>query len=113
MRYNKTIKGLRPTQKGSLASSVVIMTNKQQQMLWKVTHSNNTDLFDVYKSFSEDKRRAFYYCLNEMYCKDGFNFRITSVTCNFFFCGFLYYDENKRLKCRYYTGRNTYDFIAE
>ena len=89
------------------------MPKKQHQMLWQVTHSNNTDLFDVYKSFSDDKRRAFYYCLNEMYSKDGFNFRITSATCNFFCCGFLYYDENKHLKCRYYTGRNTYDFIAE
>ncbi len=89
------------------------MTKKQQQMLWQVTHSNNTDLFDVYKSFSADKRRAYYYCLNEMYRKDGFNFRITAANCSFFCCGFLYYDENKRLNCRYYTGRNTYDFIAE
>ena len=89
------------------------MTKKQQQMLWQVTHSNNTDLFDVYKSFSVDKRRAYYYCLNEMYRKDGFNFRITSASCSFFCCGFLYYDENKHLCCRYYTGRNTYDFIAE
>lgn len=89
------------------------MTKKQQQMLWQVTHSNNTDLFDVYKSFSADKRRAYYYCLNEMYRKDGFNFRITSASGSFFCCGFLYYDENKHLRCRYYTGRNTYDFIAE
>ena len=89
------------------------MTKKQQQMLWKVTHSNNTDLYDVYKSFSDDKRRAYDYCKYEMHRKDGFNFRVTSANCNFFCCGFLYYDNDKRLRCRYYTGRNTYDFIAE
>ena len=104
---------MRPTQKGPLAGSVVIMTKNQQQMLWKVTHSNNTELFDVYKSFSDDKRRAYDYCKYEMHRKDGFNFRITSATCNFFCCGFLYYDDDKHLRCRYYTGRNTYDFIAE
>ena len=89
------------------------MNKKQQQMLWNVTHSNNTDLFDVYKSFSDDKRRAYYYCLNEMYNKDGFNFRITSANTFSFACGFLYYDEDKHLHCRYYTSQSTYDFITE
>ena len=89
------------------------MTKKQQAMLWKVTHSSNESLYDVYKSFSDSKYHAYDYCKYEMYRKDGFNFRITSANSNFFCCGFLYYDENKHLKCRYYTGRNTYDFIAE
>lgn len=89
------------------------MTKKQQQMLWNVTHSIDTNLFDVYKSFSENKRRAFDYCKHEMCRKDGFNFRITSVNTFSFACGFLYYDENKHLRCRYYTRQNTYDFIAE
>ena len=89
------------------------MTKKQKAMLWKVTHSNNESLYDVYKSFSDSKYRAYDYCIYEMYRKDGFNFRITSATCNFFSCGFLYYDKDKHLHCRYYTGRNTYDFIAE
>lgn len=89
------------------------MTKKEQQMLWSVTHSNNESLYDVYKSFSDSKYRAYDYCKYEMYRKDGFNFRITSVSCHFFSCGFLYYDGDKRLRCRYYTGRNTYDFIAE
>ena len=82
-------------------------------MLCAVTFSNKKSLYDVYKSFSGDKSRAYNFCVHEMYQKDGFNFRITSANCNFFCCGFLYYDENKRLHCRYYTGRNTYDFIAE
>ena len=82
-------------------------------MLWAVTHSNNETLDDVYKTYSWYKYRAYDYCKGEMYSKDGFNFRITGANCNFFCCGFLYYDENKRLKCRYYTGRNIYDFIAE
>ena len=89
------------------------MTKKQQQMLWAVAHSTNESLYDVYKSFSDSKYRAYDYCIYEMHRKDGFNFRITSANCNFFCCGFLYYDENNRLNCRYYTGRNTYDFIAE
>ena len=89
------------------------MTKKQKAMLWKVTHSSNESLYDVYKSFSDSKYRAYDYCIYEMYRKDGFNFRITSATCNFFSCGFLYYDKDKHLHCRYYTGRNTYDFIAE
>ena len=89
------------------------MNKKQQQMLWQVTHSSKESLYDVYKTFSQYKYFAYERCKGEMYRKDGFNFRITSATCNFFCCGFLYYDENKRLHCRYYTGRNTYDFIAE
>ena len=89
------------------------MNKKQQQMLWKVTHSNNTDLFDVYKSFSQKKYRAFDNCIYEMRRKNGFNFRITSANTFSFSCGFLYYDEDKRLHCRYYTSQNTYDFIAE
>ena len=89
------------------------MTKKQQQMLWNVTHSNNESLYDVYKSFSNDKRLAYDYCTYQMSRKNGFNFRITSATSFFFSCGFLYYDENNHLRCRYYTGRNTYDFIAE
>ena len=104
---------MRPAQKGPLAGSVVIMTKKQQQMLYAVTHSNNESLHDVYKSFSDSKYRAYDYCKYEMNRKAGFNFRITSANTYSFSCGFLYYDENKHLKCRYYTGRNTYDFIAE
>ena len=82
-------------------------------MFYAVTHSNNESLYDVYKTFSHAKYMAFDNCIYECACLNGFNFRITSVSCNFFCCGFLYYDENKRLNCRYYTGRNTYDFIAE
>lgn len=82
-------------------------------MLWNVTHSIDTNLLDVYKTFSSKKYLAFENCKDEMHRKDGFNFRITTANCSFFCCGFLYYDENKHLRCRYYTGRNTYDFIAE
>ena len=89
------------------------MTKKQQQMLWQVTHSVNESLYNVYKTFSQDKYLAYERCKGEMYRKGGFNFRITSANTFSFSCGFLYYDENKRLKCRYYTSQNTYDFIAE
>ena len=87
-----------------------------------VTNSDNvtfvltpeyTDLLDVYNSFSVDMRRAYYYCLNEMYSKKGFYFRITSANTFSFSCGFLYYDDDKHLHCRYYTRQNVYDFIAE
>ena len=104
---------MRPTQKGPLAGSVVIMTKKQQQMLYAVTHSNNESLYNVYKTFSNKKYLAFDNCIYDMRRKNGFNLRITSANTYSFSCGFLYYDENKRLKCRYYTSRNTYDFIAE
>ena len=89
------------------------MTKKQQQMLWNVTHSIDTNLFDVYKTFSQDKQIAFNSCRLDCARKKGFNFRITSVNTFSFCCGFLYYDENKHLRCRYYTSQNTYDFIAE
>lgn len=89
------------------------MTKKQHQMLWAVTHSNNESLYDVYKSFSNDKRLAYEYCRYEMSRKEGFNLRITYANTYSFSCGFLYYDENKRLHCRYYTSANVYDFIAE
>ena len=86
--------------------------NKKQQMLWAVTHSDDEFLRDVYKSFSVFKERAFDNCLHDCARVGGFNFRITSHNSSFFSCGFLYYDENKYLKCRYYTGKNVYDFIA-
>lgn len=89
------------------------MTKKQQQMLYAVAHSANESLYDVYKTFSQDKYFAYERCKGEMYRKDGFNFRITSANTFSFACGFLYYDEDKRLHCRYYTAQNTYDFIAE
>ena len=89
------------------------MTKKQHQMLWKVTHSNNESLNDVYKTFSKYKYLAYERCKGDMYYKDGFNFRITSANTFSFTCGFLYYDDNKHLRCRYYTGQNMYDFIAE
>ena len=104
---------MRPTQKDPLAGSVVIMNKKQQQMLWNVTHSSNESLCDVYKTCSREKHFAYDKCIYEMHRKDGFNFRITAANCHFFSCGFLYYDENKRMRCRYYTAQNTYDFIAE
>lgn len=104
---------MRPTQKDPLAGNVVIMTKKQQQMLWNVTHSIDTNLLDVYKTFSIKKYLAFENCKDEMRRKDGFNLRITSVNTFSFSCGFLYYDEDKHLHCRYYTSQNTYDFIAE
>ena len=93
--------------------AVIDMTKKQQQMLWNVTHSNNESLYDVYKTPSINKYMAYDNCIYEMRRKDGFNFRITSANTFIFSCGFLYYDENNHLRCRYYTGRNTYDFIAE
>ena len=89
------------------------MTKKQQQMVWNVTHSNNTELYNVYKTCSQDKRIAFNSCTLECTRKSGFNFRITYANTYSFSCGFLYYDEDKHLHCRYYTSQNTYDFIAE
>lgn len=89
------------------------MTKKQKHMLWNVTHSSKESLYDVYKTFSQDKYLAYERCKGEMYCKEGFNFRITSANTYYFSCGFLYYDENKRLRCRYYTGQKVYDLIAE
>lgn len=89
------------------------MTKKQQQMLWNVTHSNNTELCEVYKTFSQEKIIAFKACMLDCTRVSGFNFRITSANTFSFSCGFLYYDDDKHLHCRYYTGRNTYDFIAE
>lgn len=93
--------------------AVIDMTKKQQQMVYAVTHSDKESLYDVYKTFSHAKYMAFDNCIYEMRRKDGFNLRITAANTFSFCCGFLYYDENKHLRCRYYTGRNTYDFIAE
>ena len=89
------------------------MTKKQKQMLWAVTHSDKESLYDVYKTFSHAKYMAFDNCIYEMRRKNGFNLRITSANTFTFSCGFLYYDEDKHLRCRYYTGQNVYDFIAE
>ena len=104
---------MRPTQKGPLAGSVANMTKKQQKMLWQVINSSNKSLYDVYKTFSHAKYMAFDNCIYEMRRKNGFNFRIPSANTFSFSCGFLYYDDEKHLRCRYYTGQNVYDFIAE
>ena len=89
------------------------MTKNQKQMLKAVRESDNGDLFDVYKSFSPAKEKTYRYCFHECACLNGFNLRITSANTFSFCCGFLYYDDDKHLRCRYYTGQNTYDFIAE
>lgn len=97
----------------TMCKCVANMTKKQQKMLWRVGHSENETLYDVYKTFSQEKYLAYERCKGEMYRKNGFNFRITSKNTFLFTCGFLYYDENKHLKCRYFTAQNVYDFLAE
>lgn len=89
------------------------MTKKQYQMYLAVKNSKNESLYDVYKTFSHAKYMAFDNCIYEMRINDGFNLRITSANTFSFSCGFLYYDYDKRLHCRYYTGQNVYDFIVE
>lgn len=89
------------------------MTKKQHQMVWAVTQSNKESLYNVYKTFSHAKYMAFDNCIYEMRCKDGFNLRITSANTYSFSCGFLYYDADNRLRCRYYTSQNVYDFTVE
>lgn len=89
------------------------MTKNQQQMFLAVTHSDKEELREVYASFSKNKFVAFQKCLREMGSVNGFNFRITGKNAYSFTCGFLYYDEKQQLHCRYYTKKNTYDFIAE
>lgn len=64
------------------------MTKKQQQMFKALHDSDYCTLYDVYKSFSDAKRRAYDYCIYEMHRKNGFYFRITGANCNFFCCGF-------------------------
>ena len=89
------------------------MTKKQKQMLWNVTNTDKKTLRDVYKTCSQEKYNAYCYCRREYTSMKGFKFRITAANCHFFSCGFLYYDENNHLRCRYYTSHNVYDFIAE
>ena len=89
------------------------MTKKQYQMFLAVKNSKNESLYDVYKSFSHAKYMAFDNCIYEMRRKNGFNLRITAANTFSFSCGFLYYDDDKHLRCRYYTGQNVYDFIVE
>ena len=82
-------------------------------MLCNVTHSNNCELYDVYKTYSQDKLNAFNVCMRDCARVSGFNFRITSANTFSFSCGFLYYDDDSHLRCRYYTSQNIYDFIAD
>ena len=82
-------------------------------MLLAIMDSDNQSLRDVYKTCSQSKLFAFYCSWLDCADKDGFNFRITSANTFSFSCGFLYYDDDKHLRCRYYTKQNTYDFIAE
>ena len=106
-------KGCDQRKRACKCKCVVNMNKKQKQMLMSVLLSNKQALRDVYKTCSQDKHIAFNACRLDCADKHGFCLRITSANTFSFSCGFLYYDNDKHLRCRYYTAYNTYDFIAE
>ena len=89
------------------------MTKKQNKMYSAIINSDYIFLDDVYSSFSKEKENAYKDCVNDMEHLRGFNFRITSFNSFLFSCGFFYRDDESVLHCRYYTGKNIYDFFIE
>ena len=54
--------------------------------------SQNYTLSNCYASYSENKERAYNYCLNLMRKLNGFGLKIISYNCMFFTVGFLFTD---------------------
>lgn len=109
--YNKSIKGLRPTQKGPLAGCVVIMTKKEQALYEQYLQSTNYFLDDVYKKPSFEKKRAFWHIFDyDITVYHGFDFRVCSANTFGFSMACKYVTNDNKLRLRYHTRDNVYDF---
>ena len=69
---------------------VVFKGSKRLRDVYKrYQQSNKYDLFDCYRRFSDAKRNAFNYCINQKYFCDGYGGKIVSKNINVFTYGFL------------------------
>lgn len=84
-------------------------TKKAQGIINRFNNSEFFTLSDCYKSYSENKYRAFQACVDRFYKMDGYGFRIISFNSQTFTCGWLYDDkETGVIMLNVETYRNTY-----
>ena len=89
------------------------MTKKEKKMFQNVCNSDACFLEDLYDYFPweyELRRRIYVENCNLV---DGEKFALIDVPGHSFSCGFLYYDMNNKLKCKYFTEKNTFDFKVD
>ena len=102
---------MRPAQKGPLAGSVVIMTKKEQTLYEQYLKSTNYFLDDVYKKPSSEKKRAFWHIFDyDITVYHGFDFRVCSANTFGFSMACKYVTNDNKLRLRYHTRDNVYDF---
>ena len=88
------------------------MTKRNLRMYQNLVNASNTTLRDIYKSWSNEKERAYNYCKQDCEKNNGFNFRVVNGNTFMFSCGYLY-NKNGKKYCKYFTGYNTYEFLAD
>lgn len=90
--------------------------NRQIEIYNRYKKSEMRDLYNLYKSCSMDKARAYGKIREEMGRIDGYGLKILGGNCFMFSCAYMY-EENLSGKNQkhlvYHTAYNRYDFIVE
>ena len=91
------------------------LTQKQEEMFHRYCNSCATSLHDVYKSWSDNKEKAYKYCLCDMREHGGQDMRITGANCYLFSCAYritrddgaylVYHTPCKRFEFKYMEDR--------
>lgn len=86
------------------------MNKRMKHFWWEYCNSNATELSQVYKTCSKDKKDAYMSCKRAMIALDGEDFRILSANTYSFTVGFKYpHPETGVLMFKVYTSRNHYE----
>lgn len=93
----------------------MITTNKKQvkEKYNDYKKSNNYNLYDIYKTHSHAKARAFAYCRQLCNAYNGECLKIVSHNQNIFTCGFVYTNDNGEKYFVYITKTNDYQTKIE
>lgn len=83
-------------------------TKKQQEIIRSYERSNAEFLREVYTSYSNEKRDAYFAIQNEMRGLRGRQLRITGHNTSFFSCAYQYERDGQRY-LRYHTKSNVID----
>lgn len=93
------------------------MTKKEFGMLWSWYYSNDTQLSDVYKTWSSAKQAGYDYCLRRQKALDGFSGRICGANGWQFSYAFLFHLVNTKTGVvetwlEYHTANHCYHFMV-
>ena len=87
----------------------VNMTKRFEGVYNSYCKSWASDLYDVYNSFSKEKRDAYNYCRELQLKYNGRNFKIIGACNNFFSAGFEYVNNEGKTMFVYITHTNDYE----